>query len=418
MDHVQPQPAQRSLAHFAKASRLIPWANQTGAKKPSILTDRYGASAPLYVARARGAHFWDLDGNRFIDCRAALGPIILGHCDPVVDAAVKEQIDRGVIYSMPSERELELAELVVQAVPSAEMVRFFKTGGAACNAAVRIARARTGREIVLSQGYHGWHDLFAAAEPASRRGVPAALQSLIHTFPYGGLDAAEHLMRQHGERVACIIVNAFAGGEPPPPGYLQGLRRLAHEQGALLIFDEVKTGFRLALGGAQERFGVLPDLTVLAKSMANGYPMAAVAGRRDIMAVLDEAASPGVMISNTLAGDLIGIAAAIATIRALKDTDAYARLHRSGETLMRGLQSILDRTGVEGAVLGEPAFFSMRIQGAHPRTGERLLMAVCREMLRAGVFCLGDFLITVAHDEAVVAEILERAEKAFLRALA
>jgi len=404
--------AARNLEHFGEASRLIPWGTQTRAKSPGLLREIYGDAFPLYFTRAQGPHLWDLDGARYLDYRAALGPIILGYCHPEVDRAVKEQIDRGVIYSMPGDRELELARLVSDSVPGAENVRFLKTGAAAVDAAVRIARAYTGRELVLSQGYHGWHETFMAADPNSCRGVPSRLAGLLRRFGWGDLNAVRAQMREVGDQVACIILNVFEGRDPPPPGYLQGLLDLAEQYGALLVFDEVKTGFRLALGGAQERYGVTPHLTVLAKAMANGYPIAAVAGRREIMQVLDEPASPRVVVTNTLDGDLVGVAAAIATIKVLRRPSTYPRLYERGRILMQGLRQILTAHGLDAEVKGEPTHFKVALAGTDPRSGEPLNRRFIRELIRRGVFLTDEWLLTLAHTKAVVKRTLDIADRA------
>lgn len=402
----------KSKNHFKRAFNLIPWGTQTRAKSPEILMQTYKGTSPLYFKKAKGPYLWDVDGNRFIDYRASLGPIILGYSYHQVDKAVKRQIDAGIIYSMPSEKELDLAQLLVEIIPSAEMIRFLKTGAAAVNAAVRIARAYTGREIILSQGYHGWEDIFMAADKSSNRGIPNCLSKQIHTFNYNDLQHAARIMKSKGNKVACIIVNPFNGFEKPSKEYLGGLLDLANKYGALLIFDEVKTGFRLALGGAQEKYGITPHLSVFAKAMANGYPISAVVGSRKIMQILNDKALPQTVITNTLAGELIGITAAIETIKILKKPSSYKRLYKTGRMLMDGLNDIFNRYNLEGEVQGEPTFFNTNIAGISRKRKETLQTIFICELLKQGIFCLGDWLITLSHSEEVIEQTLSYVDKA------
>jgi len=375
----------------------------------------FGKGVPLYFKKAKGPYLWDIDGNRFIDYAASLGPIILGYCHTAVDNAVKRQIDRGIIYSMPAELELELARLLVEVIPCAEMVRFLKTGGAAMDAAVRIARACTGREEILSSGYHGWHDVFMGTEKTWNRGIPRSMTRHTHTFGSGDLESATRIMKRRGEKIACIAVNPFAGWDIPTKSHLRGLLRLANKYGALLILDEVKTGFRLALGGAQERYGICPHLTVLAKAMANGYPISAVAGKRKIMQVFDDESAPRIAVTNTLAGDLVGIVAAIATIKVLKKPSTYRNLYRTGELLKKGLNSIFTEHGIEGEARGEPTYFLTRIQGVSGRKREPLGKIFIRELLSSGIYCRGEWDIMLAHDKEIVWRTLDIVDKACRR---
>lgn len=281
----------RSMELYRRAVELIPGGAQLVSRRPT----RYAPGvSPVYAARARGARFWDVDGNEYIDWASGIGSVILGYCDPVVDDAVRERIGRGTAYSINHELEIELAEELTRAVPSAEMVRYAKCGGEACAIAVRIARGVTGRDVVLFCGYHGWHDWYLAAnlsEEASLNarlfpgiepiGVPRALAGTAIPFPHGDLAALGELLDRHSGRVAAIILEPLRS-ESPPPGYLAGGKELAAAHGAVLVFDEVTSGFRVAVGGAQEYLGVTPDVTVLGKAISNGYPMAAVVGRRGV----------------------------------------------------------------------------------------------------------------------------------------
>ena len=279
----------KSSALYRRAHELIPGATQLVSRRQS----RYAADvSPAYAVRARGARFWDVDGFEYIDWVSGIGAIILGYCDPVVDEAVKRQIDLGTMYSINHELELELAEELTRTIPSAQMVRYAKCGGEACAIAIRIARGATGRDKVLFCGYHGWHDWYLAANLAEEAnlnahlfpgidpiGVPKALAGTVLPFPYGDLAALGQMLDDHRGEVAAVIMEPLRG-EAPPEGYLAGVAKLAREHGAAVIFDEVSSGFRIRIGGVQEYCGVTPDMTVLAKAISNGYPMGAVVGSR------------------------------------------------------------------------------------------------------------------------------------------
>lgn len=387
-----------SRKHYRKAVELIPCGTQTRAKNPGIIGNLY-PDAPLYFKKAKGCFIWDVDGNKYIDYRAALGPVILGYCHPEVDAAVKKQIDDGIIYSMPGDRELELALEIVDTVPSAEMVRFLKTGSAAVNAAVRLAMAYTGREIILSQGYHGWHDLFMVGKSM---GIPRALTGNVREFEYGDMERAAAIMKAEGDKIACIILNPFMGDSIPGREYLSGMKELAEKHGAALIFDEVKTGFRLALGGAQEKYGVIPHLTVLAKSMANGYPISAVAGVKNIMKLLENEAPLPTIVTGTHAGELMSIAASIQTIKILKREGSYQKLYRLGAMLMDGIKEAFEHYEMGGIVRGEPPFFKSCVAG-ESKDGTPLNSIFINELFKHGISTMGEWLMTLAHDEDAIA---------------
>jgi glutamate-1-semialdehyde 2,1-aminomutase len=264
----------RSMELYRRALELIPGGTQLVSRRPTRYA--HGVS-PVFAARAKGARFWDVDGNEYIDWASGIGSIILGYCDPVIDDAVREQLALGTVYSINHELEVELAEELTRTIPSAEMVRYAKCGGEACAMAVRIARGVTGRDLVLFCGYHGWHDWYLAANLAEEAslnahlfpgieptGVPKALAGTALPFPSGDLAALGALLDAHRGRVAAVIMEPLRS-ELPPPGYLEGVKALAREHGAVLIFDEVTSGFRLAVGGAQEYLGVTPDMTVLGR---------------------------------------------------------------------------------------------------------------------------------------------------------
>ena len=247
---------------YARATGLVPAYTQTLAKGPAQYVN---GVAPKFAARGRGGHLWDVDGNEYIDFQMGIGPISLGYAYEPVDRAIREQLDKGITFSLMHPLEVEVAELVRSVVPGAEMVRYSKTGCDVTSAAVRLARAYTGRSKVLACGYHGWHDWYISVTDRDR-GIPGAVRDLTHTFDYNDIEGVEQSL---DDDTACVILEPTVF-TAPRDGFLEELRALCTRTGALLIFDEMWTGFRLALGGAQERFGVKADLACFSKACANG----------------------------------------------------------------------------------------------------------------------------------------------------
>ena len=307
--------------------KLIPSGVGTYSKMPK----RYPAGVPLRAQWGYGAYV-DAGGLKWLDYVAGLGSVILGHNNEAVAGAVQQQLWKGINLPLPTRLEEEVAQLIVDMVPSAQSVRFCKNGADATAAAVRIARAATGRERVLSCGYHGYQDWCIA----DSRGVPFEIGELTHNFKYNDL---WHLVYQlETYEPACVIMEPVLSGNPqlPKDGYLQDVRRACDEAGALLIFDEVVTGFRMALGGAQRVFDVMPDLTCLGKAMGNGMPLAAVCGKWEYMKLLEE----GVFFSTTFAGELLSLAAAKACLTVIRDQDVPAKLWEKGDGLQRQFREI------------------------------------------------------------------------------
>src|SRR5579872_350523 len=339
----------RSMEIHHRALELIPGGTQLVSRRPT----RYACGvSPVYAARASGARFWDVDSNEYIDWVSGIGAIILGYCDPVVDQAVCEQIGRGVNFSINHELEVELAEELARTIPCAEMVRYAKCGGEACAIAIRIARGATGRDKVLFCGYHGWHDWYLAANLDAQAnlnahlfpgiepiGVPRALAGTSIPFPYGDLDALGEALDSHRGQVEAVIMEPLRS-EAPPAGYLSAVARVCREHSVLLIFDEVSSGMRFGMAGAQGFVGVTPDLAVFAKSISNGYPMAVVCGKRDVM---QQAAT--MFISSTYWSDAIGLTAALTTLRELRRRDVAANLARFGALLQNRIDQAAREAG-------------------------------------------------------------------------
>jgi glutamate-1-semialdehyde-2,1-aminomutase len=318
----------KSLELYEKAVQIIPGGSQTNSKRP----EGYAPGAfPIYLDRGKGCRVWDVDGNKYIDYIMALGPVNLGYAYPRVNDAVREQLEKATIMNLLHPLEVELAQEITKAVPCAEMVRFMKSGAEATSACVRVARAYTGREKVVHCGYHGWHDTFTASS-ANPRGVPQALRELIRSFRYNDLGSLEKILEAEGDETACIIMEPRT---PPVEGFLEGVRQLADRYGAVLIYDEIVTGFRLALGGAQEYYGVTPDLAAFAKGISNGLPLSAFVGKRDVMEVAKD-----ILISTTYGGEALSLAAGVATIRELREKDVFRHTWKMGQKLMDGWTEI------------------------------------------------------------------------------
>ena len=332
-----------SDALFAKAQRVIP-----GGVNSPVRAFRGVGGNPFFVAKAEGCRITDVDGRTYIDFLGSWGPLILGHAAPALVEAVGEALRRGTSYGAPTPGEVELAELISRAVPSMEMMRLVSSGTEAAMSAIRLARGATGRDAIIKfEGcYHGHADSLlvkagsggATFGVPDSLGVPAALAELTITAPFNDLAAVEAVMAARGREVAAIIVEPVAGNMgvvSPAAGFLQGLRALCDAHGALLIFDEVITGFRVAYGGAQALYGVRPDLTCLGKIIGGGLPVGAYGGTRAIM----EHVAPlgGVYQAGTLSGNPLAVAAGIATLRALEQPGVYSRLEESGASLQMGL---------------------------------------------------------------------------------
>ncbi|MBX3272923.1 MAG: glutamate-1-semialdehyde 2,1-aminomutase [Sandaracinaceae bacterium] len=341
-----------SRALFEEAKQWMP-----GGVSSPVRAFKAVGGHPIFVERAQGPYLWGADGTRYVDYVGSWGPMILGHAHPSVVAAVRDAAERGASYGAPTRQETELAKLVHRFFPSIERVRFVSSGTEATMGAVRAARGFTGRDLVVKfEGcYHGGADyllvkagsgLATFGVPTSA-GVPAAIASTTVVLPYNDLDAVRDLLAARGEDVAAILLEPVAGNMgcvAPEPGYLEGLRELCTASGALLVFDEVMTGFRVAAGGAQARYGVRPDLTCLGKIVGGGLPMGAYGGRADVMAKI--APDGPVYQAGTLSGNPLAVAAGTATLRALEDPALYERLEASSAALEEGFRAAAAKAGV------------------------------------------------------------------------
>lgn len=309
----------------------VPGFTSTGSKRPEAL---FGAAVddelPSRLVRAAGARVWDESGREYLDFVMALGAVGLGYGHPAVNAAATAAIAAGTVGPLPPVEEEQLAEALARRMPWMERIRFLKTGAEAVAAAVRIARVFTGREEVLACGYHGWHDWCQGRT----EGVPQGTRAVFAELPFNDAERAREMIRYRGKRLAAVVVEPLVVTEPSRE-WLETLRAETSDAGAVLVFDEIKTAFRLAVGGAAERYGVTPDLAVIGKAFANGFPLAAVGGRADVMAAVNRT-----WISSTLATESVALAAALATLTVYESEPVCAHLHRVGTRLLHGLHRL------------------------------------------------------------------------------
>jgi glutamate-1-semialdehyde 2,1-aminomutase/spore coat polysaccharide biosynthesis protein SpsF len=382
----------KSLEWKVRAQKVIPSCTQTFSKGPTQFVQ---GVAPVFLERGNGSHVWDVDGNEYIDYSMALGPIILGHNYSSVTEAVMRQMKDGTTFSLPHPLEVKLAEMLVEIIPCAEMARFAKNGSDVTSGAVRVARAYTGRDIIACCGYHGWQDWYIGTTTRNK-GVPKPLAELSIPCEYNNIASLERAFSEHPGQVAAVIMEPV-GVVEPRNGFLQEVHDLTRREGSLLIFDEIITGFRLALGGAQEYYGVTPDLACFGKAMGNGYPIAAVVGRREIMELFDE-----VFFSFTFGGEALSLAAACATITEMREKDVITHLWEQGQKLKDGYGMLARELQLERHT---------ECIGLPPRTvvtfkddsgGESLMLKSLfqQECIKRGVLFSGSQNICYSHSDA------------------
>ena len=409
----------KSNALYDHALEIMPGGTQLFSRR----ADRFiPGLTPMYLTQAEGVKVWDVDGNEYIDFGMGCGPVILGHAYPAVNDAVIEQINRGNCYTVNHPLEIELAELLIDLVPCAEMVRYAKTGGETNAVAVRIARGCTGRDKVAFCGYHGWHDWYLAANLASpdtlnahllpgldTRGVPKALAGTTIPFEYNNLDSLKAVLEANRGEVACIIMEACRS-KAPEPGFLEGVRKLTDKHGVVLIFDEIVTGFRMALGGAQEYFGVTPDLCTFAKALSNGYPLGAICGKREVMS---EAAT--MFISSTYFSDVVGLAAGVATVKELRDKPVLQHIWDLGKLLGERLNALAEKHALPFHCAGYPPV--QHIGFDHEDEQTRILMSTVylQELTKGGILALMGVYLCYSHTEADIGKYLQAAEVGLAR---
>ena len=381
-----------SEALLEQALVAIPLGSQTFSKS---LTQLPRGVSPFFVDRAEGPWFWDVDGNRFLDLTNGLACITLGYRHPDVDQAVLRQLERGVTFSLPHSLELRVAEQIIAMVPCAEMVRFAKNGTDATSGAVRLARHCTGRDHVAICGYHGWQD-WSIGTTTRHGGIPQAVRDLSHTFPYNNLQALAELLESHPGAFAAVILEPMNVAWPEP-GYLEGVQALCRQHGAVLVFDETITGFRFANGGAQELFGVTPDLATFGKGLANGYPLSALTGRRELMSRISE-----IFFSGTFGGETLSLAAAEAVLTLLASVPITNRLADSGRQLADRVSAVSATNSLSEVfgLTGHPSWMIWSIRDHQHATSWEIRTLLLQELYARGIFTIGSHNISAAHDQS------------------
>lgn len=388
-----------SEAYLERARRTIPLGSQTFSK--SLTQYPFGVS-PYFIRRAKGSRVWDVDGNEYIDFVSSLASVTLGYSDPGVDAAVRAQLEEGVIFSLPHPIEAEVAELICELVPCADMVRFGKNGSDATAGAIRLARAFTERDRVAVCGYHGWQDWYIGST-ARHRGVPQATRDLTHNFGFNDMASLEALFAAHPGEFAAVILEPM-NAVLPAPGFLEGVKAAAQAHGALLVFDETITGFRYSNGGAQALFGVTPDLATFGKGLANGYPVSAIAGRRDVMMLMEE-----IFFSFTFGGEALSLAAARATLTRLRDEPICERLAAKGLALQRAITAVIEQHGLAAtfSVSGHPSWTFLNIKDSAGVDAFEIKTLYLQEMIERGLLTIGTFNLNDAHSDADMARLAD-----------
>lgn len=371
-----------------EAERLIPICSQVFSKAPNYFVR---GEYPVYIERGKGSHVWDVDGNEFIDYILALGPITIGYGVEEIDQAIREQLKEGIIFALPHPLEVKVSKKLTEIIPCAEMVRFSKTGSDVNSAAVRLARAYTGREKIIYGSYHGWHDWYSVTTPRDK-GIPRRLRDLIIPFEYNSLESLERALYSAKDEVAAVIMEPVLL-DPPNEGFLSGVVEVAHRYGALVIFDEIVTGFRWHLGGAQAYYGVVPDLATFGKGMANGMPLAAVVGRKDIMCEAEH-----VFFSTTFGGETLSLSAALATIEFMEQHDVPGYFWRIGSRLQEFVTRQATESGVDVRVKGLSPHFKLTFPYGGDEDNPIVKSLFLQEMVRRGILVHpGGFNLCYSH---------------------
>ena len=366
-----------SKEYLEKSRRIIPSLTQTFSRAAYSMVE---GVYPTYTKKAKGCHFTDVDDNEYIDYLCGLGPIILGYAYPAVDDAIKKQLKDGILFSLPHKVELDLAELICKMVPSAEMVKFSKTGSGSATGAVRGARALTKRDKIAYCGSGGiWHDWYASII-SRNQGVPYFNYELIHTFDYNDLNGLEKIFENNKNEIACVYMETTFL-DKPQKSFLKDVKKLAQENGSILIFDEVVTGFRFANGGGEEYFGVEPDISVFGKGMANGMPLSCVSGKSEYMKIFDD-----VFFSTTFASETLSLAAGFATISEIREKSVIKKIWETGGILFNGMNKMSNEKEVDIKVIGYPVRMKFVCKDKNGNDSLEIKSLLLQELIKRGIF--------------------------------
>jgi len=395
----------QSIKFLKKVEAIIPLASQTFSK--SYLQYIRG-QAPLFLTHGKGAHIWDIDGHEYIDFINGLLSVILGYQYKVVDEAIKKQLEKGISFSLSSSLEYKLAQLLIKHIPCAQMVRFGKNGSDVTTGAIRLARAVTGREHVAVCGYHGWHDWYIGSTTRNL-GVPKGTQKLTHQFIYNDIESLESIFKKYKNKVAAVIMEPMNYIEPQA-GFLESVKKLTHKNGALLIFDEIITGFRFDLGGAQKLFGVIPDLATFGKSMANGMPISALVGKRQYMKKIND-----IFYSFTFGGEALSLAAAIATIKEIERRNVIKNIWQKGKYLQEKTDELLEKNGL-GEIIklkGKPCWQVFIVSNSGRYSDLEIKSYLQQELIQAGFLWYGQHNISFSHSHKDIDKLVEAYSRIF-----
>ena len=389
----------KSNQHLIRAEKTIPLGSQTFSKSR---TQYPVGISPLFASKVKGAYLWDLDGQKYIDLVSSLAAITVGYNDSGVNRAVSKQLKKATSMSLPGVLEAEVSELIVELVPSAEMVRFGKNGSDATSAAIRLARAYTGRDHVVVCGYHGWQDWFIGSTTRNK-GVPNSIASLTHKFEFNNIESLKKVMSEFGSKIAAVIMEPM-NSVFPNVGFLESVKELTHANGALLIFDETITGFRFSKGGAQELFGVIPDVSTFGKGMANGFPISAVVGRRDVMMEMEE-----IFFSGTFGGELLSLAAARHVLMRHLQENICGELAELGRSLAHQSQLEIEKNNLQTVITitGHETWKFLNWHRTEHYSVDELKTFFMQEVFKRGLLVLSTHNITLDHQTPVISKVAD-----------
>jgi len=396
---------EKSEEMLERAQQVIPLGAQTYSK--SITQFPKGIS-PLFATHAKGAYIYDVDGNQFIDFINAQASITLGYCDTDVNKAVSEQLEKGSIFSLSSEIESQVAEKIIQMVPCAEMVRFGKNGSDATAGAIRLARAYTNRDYVAVCGYHGWQDWYIGSTTKDL-GVPNNVKEHTLKYHYNDESSLEKLFEEYPNQIAAVILEPM-NIEYPHPDFLRNIKQITHKHNAVLIFDEMVTGFRFANGGAQEFFNIIPDIATFGKGVSNGFPLSVIAGKKEIMSLMEE-----VFFSFTYGGETLSLAASLATLNKLQEKNVIANLINKGEFIIEKITYLINKYHLQDvlSISGHPTWSFLSFKEIEKYNSFMIKTFYMQEMFKQGILVYGTHNITYAHSDEDIEKLIQATEETF-----
>lgn len=372
---------EKSKKLHARAWEIIPGGTNTNAKRIENLLDV--ENFPAYIERGQGAYLWDLDGNKYIDYIASLAPINIGHNDQRIINRLKKQLEKGTLFSLPSSNEVKLSEVLIEKIPCAEMVKIMKTGAEVTSAGIRAARFASGRDMILSCEYHGWHDWWSAK--VGHPGIPQCYKDLIRDFTFNDFVGLKRKVEELDGKIACIILTAAGYGVEPKNDFLQKIRKLCDEKGIILIFDEIITGFRWSIGGAQLKYDVTPDLAAFGKGMANGMPISVLTGKKEIMSGLKDT-----LVTSTFASEALSIEAALETIKIIEEDQIIDKLYSHSDKLRAGIKQIATKHTIELDTLDPTPVVKFEFRSLTPEQRKKAQVEFIKNVASKGILMRQD----------------------------